>query len=78
VWDALTSDRSYRVGWQPAVALAHIQAGSGAHFDPVVVEALVRWAADMDVRPAVDQGKAEEAWTAAETCHEIDRQPVLV
>ncbi|MGD9997972.1 MAG: HD-GYP domain-containing protein [Ilumatobacteraceae bacterium] len=78
VWDALTSDRSYRLGWEPAIALAHIQAGSGAHFDPVVVEALVRWAADMDVRPATDQGEAEEAWSAAETCHEIDRQPVLV
>jgi HD-GYP domain-containing protein (c-di-GMP phosphodiesterase class II) len=78
VWDALTSDRSYRPGWAPAVALAHIQAGRGSHFDPVVVEALVRWAADLDIRASVEHGRADEAWKAAETCHQIDREPALV
>jgi HD-GYP domain-containing protein (c-di-GMP phosphodiesterase class II) len=74
VWDALTSDRSYRAGWQPAVALAHIEAGSGTHFDPIVVDALIRWAADLDIRPDTPAGRAEEAVTAAETCHEVDRE----
>jgi HD-GYP domain-containing protein (c-di-GMP phosphodiesterase class II) len=78
VWDALTSDRSYRAGWAPSVALAHIEAGSGTHFDPGVVDALIRWAADSDVRPDADKGRADEAWRAAETCHEIDREPALV
>jgi hypothetical protein len=78
VWDALTSDRSYRAGWTPAVALAHIDAGRGTHFDPLVVDALIRWAADSDVRIDPSAGRAEEAWTAAQTCHEVDRQPVPV
>lgn len=42
VWDALTSDRAYRRGWDPARALAHIEAGRGTYFDPHVVDALVR------------------------------------
>ena len=42
MWDALTSDRAYRPGWDPAHALAHIEAGRGTHFDPAVVDALVR------------------------------------
>jgi HD-GYP domain-containing protein (c-di-GMP phosphodiesterase class II) len=78
VWDALTSDRSYRPGWKPALALAHIEAGKGTHFDPIVVDALVRWAADSDIRAEADTGRAEEAWAAAETCHEVDREPVPV
>ncbi len=42
VWDALTSDRAYRKGWSPEMALAHIRDGAGTHFDPHVVDALVR------------------------------------
>jgi len=38
VWDALTSDRPYRAAWEPERVLAHIQEGSGRHFDPHVVE----------------------------------------
>lgn len=70
VWDALTSDRSYRPGWAPAKALAHIRAGAGAHFDPRVVDALVSLAADWGERAGVD-GDADEAWRAGETCHEV-------
>ena len=49
VWDALTSDRPYREAWAPEKALAHIQEGTGRHFDPHVVEIFagfmkqVRW-----------------------------------
>lgn len=41
VWDALTSDRPYRAAWPPAKVLAHIQQGSGSHFDPKVVDAFL-------------------------------------
>jgi len=38
VWDAVTSDRPYRQAWSREKALAHIQKGTGQHFDPHVVE----------------------------------------
>ena len=38
VWDALTSDRPYRVAWSETEALAYIREQSGRHFDPTVVE----------------------------------------
>jgi hypothetical protein len=71
VWDALTSDRSYRPGMSPQVALAHIRAGRGTHFEPRLVDAMLALAADWgyvadDVESDPDQG-----WRAAETCHEV-------
>lgn len=41
VWDAMTSDRPYRKGLPGQDVLAHIQAQSGRHFDPQVVQAFV-------------------------------------
>lgn len=41
VWDALTSVRPYRHPWSAEETLAHIQAESGKHFDPKIVEAFV-------------------------------------
>jgi len=41
VYDALTSDRPYRKAWTEAEAGEHIQAQSGAHFDPAVVATFV-------------------------------------
>jgi putative nucleotidyltransferase with HDIG domain len=38
VWDALTSDRPYRLAWSEERAREYIQASSGTHFDPQVVE----------------------------------------
>jgi hypothetical protein len=38
VWDALRSDRSYRLAWSEEDALAYIREQSGKHFDPSVVE----------------------------------------
>ena len=66
----LTSDRSYRPGWVPQEALAHLQAGAGTHFDAAVVEAFVSLAADWGYRSGSD-GDAEEAWRAGQTCHEV-------
>jgi len=72
VWDALTSDRPYRSGWELPVALAHIVDGRASHFDPLVVDALVQWAAARGISPQPGAGHAEEAWRAGETCHEVD------
>ena len=72
VWDALTTDRSYRPGWAPAEALAHILAGAGTHFDPMIVEVLAETVyTDLGVvRPGRD-GDVAVAAAAAESCHEL-------
>ncbi len=41
VWDAITSDRSYRPAWSDEKALEFIKAESGKHFDPKVVEKFI-------------------------------------
>ena len=72
VWDALTSDRSYRPGWPPPDALSHIIAGAGTHFDPLVVDTLVETAyTDLGVRRPGTDGDVSEAVAAAERCHEL-------
>jgi PAS domain S-box-containing protein len=38
VWDALSSNRPYRPGWEKEKVHEHIQASSGTHFDPQVVD----------------------------------------
>ncbi len=38
VWDALSSDRPYRLAWTKEKVREHILASSGAHFDPQVVD----------------------------------------
>ncbi len=38
VWDALRSDRPYRLGWPEAKVRAHLRQQAGTHFDPRVVE----------------------------------------
>jgi HD-GYP domain-containing protein (c-di-GMP phosphodiesterase class II) len=75
VWDALTSRRAYRDPMAPEDALAHIIAGSGTHFDPAVVDALAAHLRDTEGITTHAEGAAEEAWDAAQTCHEIDREP---
>lgn len=42
VYDALTSERSYKSAWSKAEALAHIGQGAGKAYDPQVVDALLR------------------------------------
>jgi PAS domain S-box-containing protein len=42
VWDALTSDRSYRKAWSEADARAYIAQQAGHHFDPALVERFLR------------------------------------
>jgi len=43
VWDALTSNRPYRSAWSEKKTLAYIKKQSGKHFDPVVVEAFLKF-----------------------------------
>jgi PAS domain S-box-containing protein len=43
VWDALRSDRPYRLAWDLEKTLAYIQDQSGKHFDPKFVDALLRF-----------------------------------
>lgn len=38
VWDALTSDRSYRKAWLQEKVMAYIKKEAGQHFDPHIVE----------------------------------------
>lgn len=41
VYDALTSDRSYREGWPHERAIDYIRANAGSHFDPMIVQAFL-------------------------------------
>ena len=41
VFDALVSDRPYRSGWSPDLAIQHIGERAGSHFDPTVVRAFL-------------------------------------
>ena len=41
VWDALASDRPYRPAWPKEKILNYLKDGSGRHFDPDVVEAVL-------------------------------------
>ncbi|QLG10545.1 HD domain-containing protein [Deinococcus sp. D7000] len=46
VYDALTNVRPYKRAWTVSETLAHVQASSGTHFDPQVVDALLNVLAD--------------------------------
>ena len=41
VWDALRSDRPYRLAWTKEKALEHIKSLSGTYFDPRVVKSFL-------------------------------------
>lgn len=42
VWDALTSDRPYRLAWKKEEALDFIREQSGKHFDPRIVDLFLK------------------------------------
>ncbi len=42
VWDALISERPYRVAWTKEKSLEYIRASAGTHFDPQVVNAFMQ------------------------------------
>ncbi|MDR9839595.1 HD-GYP domain-containing protein [Herbaspirillum huttiense] len=41
VYDAITSNRPYKAGWDPARSIRHMAASAG-HFDPITMEAFVK------------------------------------
>ena len=41
VFDALTSERPYKKAWPIEQAASYMRVGSGGHFDPLCVEALM-------------------------------------
>jgi putative two-component system response regulator len=42
VFDALTSERSYKMAWPVERAIEHIEAVAGSHFDPTVAHAFIQ------------------------------------
>ena len=42
VWDALTSDRPYRLAWDSQKTLDHIREQSGKHFDPQITDLFLK------------------------------------
>jgi PAS domain S-box-containing protein len=61
VWDALRSHRPYRSAWPDAQVRAHLQAESGRHFDPRVVEAFLKlWIGGAEALGIA----ADQAWPA--------------
>lgn len=57
VYDALTTDRSYRRGWTPEEAVRYLDENAGKHFDPAVVHAFhAAVARDLSLLPVSDAG----------------------
>jgi putative nucleotidyltransferase with HDIG domain len=42
VYDAITSNRAYKAGWEPAESLRRMAEWSGSHFDPAIFQAFVK------------------------------------
>ena len=42
VYDAITSNRPYKAGWDPAESLRKMAEWSKGHFDPLVFQAFVK------------------------------------
>jgi two-component system response regulator RpfG len=66
VYDALTSRRPYKAAWLSDEAFKYLQAHSGTHFDPALVDAFLRvhdeaLAIQEELRDAVSPGAAASA-----------------
>lgn len=69
VWDALTSDRSYRPAWPVERALTHIAGAAGKLFDPLTVEAFLQLLAERGLTVGRSQPDVETLASMAEACH---------
>ena len=47
-YDAMRSHRPYRKAMEPQQAVEELRRTSGSHFDPAVVEALIRCQAELE------------------------------
>lgn len=50
VWDALTSDRPYRVAWSAEKVIDHLRLLAGSHFDPEVLKVCIESGVLMDLK----------------------------
>lgn len=55
VWDALLSDRPYKKAMSRFAAIAEIKSETGSHFDPQVVEFLLKYLSENDQEPMSGQ-----------------------
>ncbi len=55
VFDALTTDRPYRKGMAPEIALSYIKDGSGTHFDPQIVDIFDRMCRDGIIKKLMNE-----------------------
>lgn len=60
-YDAMTSDRPYRKGLSKEKTLETLQKGSGAQFDPKIVEVFMRLEAESDALPEDQSSRAAAA-----------------
>ena len=70
VWDALTTDRAYRVAWSDERALRYLLDGRGGQFDPACVDAFVGHLLEergLRLRHVVGEDLVDEG--AVEGCH---------
>ena len=72
VWDALTSDRAYRVAWPQDQALEVMLAGRGSHFAPDALDALLELLDREGVRSTGAAG--HEGGGTGEACHPVGRR----
>ena len=54
VWDALSSDRPYRRGWEKEKVIEYIRSQSGLHFDPTIVGCFMQLISDPETRTEAD------------------------
>jgi putative nucleotidyltransferase with HDIG domain len=64
VFDALTSDRSYRAGWSHERAIEYLMANRNTHFDPEVVDAFLSVLKRLQQQEGVGEGSGRPAVTA--------------
>jgi putative nucleotidyltransferase with HDIG domain len=60
VWDALTSERSYRPAWAPEQALEIMEEGRGSQFDPRCLDALLAVLEESGTLPLARPGRSRD------------------
>jgi PAS domain S-box-containing protein len=66
VWDALRSDRPYRLAWAEERVREHIRSLAGTHFDPKVVELFLRGDVAAGWEERIEPHRSQPACAAAE------------
>ncbi len=75
-FDAMTSNRPYRKGLDPEIAIAEIEKGKGSQFDPACADALIRCFRDGKVDQVLqDYHKTDERSIACPFCSTFLRVP---